>query len=245
MTNTKRFDRVDQRKQQLDELRPLPPATARTLHEALVLEWTYHSNAIEGNTLTLNETKVVFEGIAVGGKTLREHFEAINHREAIAWVEAIVAREEPFSERLVNSVHQFVLKNIDDDNAGRYRRQNVIIAGAGHKPPAHYHLDQQMTDLVQWYQQQTLHPIERAAVLHARFAGIHPFIDGNGRTARLLMNFDLMSSGYLPVVIKTENRLAYYEALDLAFTRQDCSPFIDMVTGLQEEMLDRYLNLLR
>lgn len=244
MINTKRFDRVDQRKQQLDALRPLPPATVRTLHEALVLEWTYHSNAIEGNTLTLNETKVVFEGITVGGKTLREHFEAINHREAIAWVESIVAKEDPFSERLVKSVHQLVLKNIDDDNAGRYRRENVMIAGANHTPPAYYHLDQQMADLVQWHQHQTLHPIERAAILHARFAGIHPFIDGNGRTARLLMNFDLMASGYLPVVFHKEDRLAYYDALEQACAKQNYDGIIDTVTQLQAVMLDRYLGLL-
>ena len=244
MINTKRFDNVDRRKQQLDDLRPLPPTTVRTLHEALVLEWTYHSNAIEGNTLTLNETKVVFEGITVGGKTLREHFEAINHREAIAWVESVVARDEPFSERLVKSVHQLVLKNIDNDNAGRYRRENVLIAGASHTPPDYYHLDQQMADLVQWYQRQTLHPIERAAILHARFAGIHPFVDGNGRTARLLMNFDLMGSGYLPVVFHKENRLAYYDALEQACAKQNYDDIIDMVSQLQTVMLDRYLELL-
>ena len=243
MNKTNRFDKIDALKQQLDGLRPLPKESVRSLHEALVLEWTYHSNAIEGNTLTLKETKVVLEGITVGGKTLREHFEAINHCEAIAWVESIVGRDEPFSERLVKSIHQLVLKNIDDDNAGRYRQENVIIAGAEHTPPEHCHLPQLMNDLVEWYQQQSDHPLERSARLHVDFVGIHPFVDGNGRTARLLMNFDLMSSGYLPVIIRKENRLAYYEALDTAHTRKDYGRFIEMVVSAQEEALNRYLSL--
>lgn len=162
MKKTNHFDKTDALKHQLDALRPLPKESVRSLHEALVLEWTYHSNAIEGNTLTLKETKVVLEGITVGGKTLREHFEAINHREAIDWVESIVRKHEPFSERLVKSIHQLVLKNIDDDNAGRYRQGNVIIAGADHIPPDHYHLPHLMNDLVQWYQQQSYHPREKS-----------------------------------------------------------------------------------
>ncbi|MGI2026461.1 Fic family protein [Endozoicomonas acroporae] len=244
MNNTNRFDKIDALKTQLDTLRPLPKETVRSLHEALVVEWTYHSNAIEGNTLTLKETKVVLEGITVGGKSLREHFEAINHREAIEWVESVVERDEPFSERLVKTIHQLVLKNIDDGNAGRYRQENVVIAGAEHTPPDHYHLPQLMNDLVEWYQQQSYHPLERSARLHVDFVGIHPFVDGNGRTARLLMNFDLMGSGYLPVIIRKENRLAYYEALDKAHTQKDYGQFIEMVTSAQEEALNRYISII-
>ena len=237
------FDTIDDLKQQLDALRPLPKHSVQSLHEAMVLEWTYHSNAIEGNTLTLKETKVVLEGITVGGKSIREHFEAINHREAIEWVESVVARHEPFSEQLVKSIHQLVLKNIDDSNAGRYRQENVIIAGAEHTPPDHLHLPSLMAELIQWYQQQDYHPVERAARLHVDFVGIHPFVDGNGRTARLLMNFDLMTSGYLPVIIKAEHRLAYYEALDKAHTTQQYQDYIAMVAAAQEEALTQYLNI--
>ena len=244
MNTTNHFDKIDALKQQLDALRPLPKESLRSLHEALVLEWTYHSNAIEGNTLTLKETKVVLEGITVGGKTLREHFEAINHKEAISWIESVVSRDEPFSERLVKSTHQLVLKNINDNNAGRYRQENVMIAGAEHTPPDHYHLPHLMSELVEWYQQQKHHPAERAARLHVDFVGIHPFVDGNGRTARLLMNFDLMTSGYLPVIIRKENRLAYYEALDKAHTQKDYGDFIEMTVAVQEEALNRYLNIL-
>ena len=237
MNTTNHFDKIDALKQQLDALRPLPKESLRSLHEALVLEWTYHSNAIEGNTLTLKETKVVLEGITVGGKTLREHFEAINHKEAISWIESVVSRDEPFSERLVKSTHQLVLKNINDNNAGRYRQENVMIAGAEHTPPDHYHLPHLMSELVEWYQQQKHHPAERAARLHVDFVGIHPFVDGNGRTARLLMNFDLMTSGYLPVIIRKENRLAYYEALDKAHTQKDYGDFIEMTVAVQTSFL--------
>ena len=237
------FETIDELKQQLDALRPLPKHSVQSLHETMVLEWTYHSNAIEGNTLTLKETKVVLEGITVGGKSMREHFEAINHKEAIEWVESVVAREEPFSERLIKSIHQLVLKNIDDSNAGRYRQENVVIAGAEHIPPDHLHLPTLMTELVQWYQQQNCHPVERAARLHVDFVGIHPFVDGNGRTARLLMNFDLMASGHLPVIIKTEHRLAYYEALDKAHTTQHYQDYIAMVVAAQEEALKQYLSI--
>ena len=239
------FETIDDLKQQLDALRPLPKHSVQSLHEALVLEWTYHSNAIEGNTLTLKETKVVLEGITVGGKSMREHFEAINHKEAIEWVESVVAKDEPFSERLLKSIHQLVLKNIDDSNAGRYRQENVMIAGAEHTPPDHLHLPALMAELVQGYQQQDCHPVERAARLHVDFVGIHPFVDGNGRTARLLMNFDLMTSGYLPVIIKTEHRLAYYEALDKAHTTQHYQDYIAMVVAAQEEALKRYLSIVK
>ncbi|WP_448217091.1 Fic family protein [Endozoicomonas sp. 2B-B] len=224
-------------------LRPLPKNSVQSLHEAMVLEWTYHSNAIEGNTLTLKETKVVLEGITVGGKSIREHFEAINHREAIEWVESVIARDEPFSERLIKSIHQLLLKNIDNTNAGCYRQENVMIAGAQHIPPEHLHLQSLMTELVDGYQNQDYYPVERAARLHVDFVGIHPFVDGNGRTARLLMNFDLMSSGYLPVIIRAENRLAYYEALDKAHTSQCYEDFIAMVVEAEEDAFNRYLSI--
>ena len=185
----------------------------------------------------------MLEGITVGGKSMREHFEAINHREAIEWVESVVAKDESFSERLIKSIHQLVLKNIDNSNAGRYRQENVVIAGAEDTPPDHLHLPMLMAELVQGHQQQDCHPVERAARLHVDFVGIHPFVDGNGRTARLLMNFDLMTSGYLPVIIKTEHRLAYYEALDKAHTTQQYQDYIAMVVAAQEEALNQYLSI--
>ena len=210
------FETIDSLKNKLDAQRPLPPSVVKNLQEDLILRWTYHSNAIEGNTLTLLETKVVLEGITVGGKALREHFEAINHRNAIYYVEDIIKKVEPFFFFLIRNIHQLILKNIDDHNAGRYRQQNVLISGATNTPPDYTLLNDKMAHFVDWYNSESsqLHPIERAAKVHSDFVGIHPFIDGNGRTSRLLMNLELMKAGYPPCVITVENRLAYYEALD-------------------------------
>ena len=210
------FETIDSLKNKLDAQRPLSPSIVKNLQEDLILRWTYHSNAIEGNTLTLLETKVVLEGITVGGKALREHFEAINHRNAIYYVEDIIKKEEPFSEWQIRNIHQLILKNIDDENAGRYRQQNVLISGATNTPPDYTLLNDKMAQFIDWYNAEAdlMHPIERAAKVHADFVGIHPFIDGNGRTSRLLMNLELIKAGYPPCVITVENRLAYYEALD-------------------------------
>ncbi len=242
-----RFAEIDRLRSQLDCLRPLPEHTVRTLHEQQVLEWTYHSNAIEGNTLTLKETKVVLEGITIGGKPLREHFEVINHKEAIDYVEAIVQNQEALSEWQIKSIHHLVLKNIDNRNAGQYRQENVVIAGAEHLPPDYIKVPEAMAGLMDWYQKRTslMHPVECAARLHVDFVGIHPFVDGNGRTSRLLMNFELIRQGYLPVIIPVENRLVYYEALDTAHTRGDYSRFIELVASLEQAALERYLRIVQ
>lgn len=227
------FEIIDALKHKLDQHRPLSSSIVKNLQEDLILRWTYHSNAIEGNTLTLMETKVVLEGITVGGKALREHFEAINHRNAIFYVEDIIRKKEPFSEWQIRNIHQLILKNIDDDNAGRYRQQNVLISGATSNPPDYTLLNDKMTQFVDWYNTEAhqLHPIERAAKVHADFVGIHPFIDGNGRTSRLLMNLELMKAGYPPCVITVDNRLAYYEALDLWMAHGQTEAFIHLVAN--------------
>lgn len=236
---------VNQKKELLDGKRPLPTYTLKSLREKLLVEWTYNSNAIEGNTLTMNETKVVLEGITVGGKTMREHLEVINHRDAIAYVEEIVHKDEALSEWQIKNLHRLVLKGIDDQYAGVYRDQQVFISGASHVPPAPYLIQDEMEQMMQWYQTagQALHPIERGALLHAIFVGIHPFIDGNGRTARLLLNLELMKDGYPPIIIKVTNRLAYYDALDKAHTQNDYTDFIALVAIEVEDSLDLYLSV--
>jgi Fic family protein len=246
MKITARFAEIDRLKSRLDSLRPLPEHTVRTLHEQQVLEWTYHSNAIEGNTLTLKETKVVLEGITIGGKPLREHFEVINHKEAIDYVEAIVQNQEALSEWQIKSIHHLVLKNIDDRNAGQYRQENVVIAGAEHVPPDYLKVPEAMARLMAWYSgSSALHPVECAARLHVDFVGIHPFVDDNGRTSRLLMNFELMRRGFLPVIIPVEQRLAYYDALDTAHTHGDYNLFIELVASLEQATLERYLRIVQ
>ncbi|MFJ5625307.1 Fic family protein [Peribacillus loiseleuriae] len=238
------FEQIDRKKESLDTLRPLPKYTLKSLREKLLLEWTYNTNAIEGNTLTMNETKVVLEGITVGGKTMREHLEVINHRDAIAYVEDIVQKGEPLTEWQIKNLHRLVLKGIDDEYAGVYRDQQVFIAGAKHTPPAPYLIKEQMEQLMNWYdiEAQKLHPVERGAMLHAIFVGIHPFIDGNGRTSRLLLNLELMKAGYPAVVIKVENRLAYYEALDKSHTKKDYCDFIQLIAKEVEDSLNLYLS---
>lgn len=238
------FEQINFKKKQLKEKYPLPTFTVQSLCEKLFLEWTYHSNAIEGNTLTINETKVVLEGITVGGKTIREHLEVINHSEAIRYVEDIVHNEEPFSERQIRNLHRLVLKGIHDDHAGVYRNQQVFISGAVHTSPPPIKILEKMKELMDWYEgeAQSLHPIIRGAMLHVIFVGIHPFIDGNGRTSRLLLNLELMKSGYPPVIIRVENRLAYYNALDKAHTTADYADFIELVAKEVEASLDLYLS---
>ncbi|MEH6855662.1 Fic family protein [Priestia megaterium] len=240
------FEQINRKKVNLDTLRPLPKYTLKSLREKLLLEWTYNTNAIEGNTLTMNETKVVLEGITVGGKTMREHLEVINHRDAIAYVEEIVQKGEPLTEWQIKNLHRLVLKGIDDEYAGVYRDQQVFIAGAKHTPPAPYLIKEQMEQLIKWYENeaQKLHPVERGAMLHAIFVGIHPFIDGNGRTSRLLLNLELMKSGFPAVVIKVENRLAYYEALDKSHTTKNYQDFIQLIVKEVEDSLNLYLSAL-
>ena len=240
------FTDIDAKKKLLDSKRPLPVHTVKSLREHLLIEWTYHSNAIEGNTLTLAETKVVLEGITVGGKTLREHLEVINHREAIVYIEEIVRKNEPLSEWQIRNIHRLVLSKIDDENAGVYRKENVRIAGAKHIPPSFYDLPGEMQGLMDWYESEasTLHIVERAALLHSKFVNIHPFIDGNGRTSRLLLNLELMKYGYPPIIIRKESRFQYYEALDKAAMTGDHSDFIALVVVELKRELDEYLKLL-
>ncbi len=237
------FAKADLLKAKLDTHRPLDAHVVKNLHDNLVLQWTYHSNAIEGNTLTLKETKVALEGITIGGKTLREHFEAINHRDAILFVEELVSQQQPLDEWTIKTLHQLVLKNIDSENAGRYRQVNVLISGAEHRPPEALRVQEQMTAFIDWCNHQALemHPIERAARVHGEFVKIHPFVDGNGRTSRLLMNLELMKAGFPATVIEVGQRLDYYQALDKAHCTGDYGDFIQLVASAVEKSFAPYL----
>ena len=241
------FKELDGKKQKLDSKRPLPKETLKSLEENFKLEWTYNSNAIEGNTLTLKETKVVLEGITIGGKTMREHLEVINHKEAIEFLEELVQYNNELSEMDIKNIHAIVLKGIDNENVGRYRTENVIISGASHIPPDAIIVPESMEKLIYRYDEwkEKYHPIIVAALLHAEFVKIHPFIDGNGRTARLLMNFEVMKNGYPPIIIKNEERHKYYDALDVGALTGDYTDFVKMVTKQAEEMIDLYLKIIK
>ena len=239
------FDKVDELNNKLNSKRPFSKETLKSLRNSINIEWTYNSNGIEGNTLTLRETQIVLEGITVGGKTLREHLEAINHEKAIEYIEDLVKEKNTVTEWNIKNIHQLVLKEIDDKNAGKYRSENVAIMGATHTPPDHLIVPELMEKLILNYQKwNKYHPIIKAALIHGELVKIHPFIDGNGRTSRLVMNLSLMNSGYLPVIIKKENRLEYYNALDKAHTTGDYTDFVKLVTNLEIEMINKYLNLL-
>ena len=239
------FDEVDSLKRELDSKRPIPKETLKSLKESINLEWTYNSNGIEGNTLTLRETQVVLEGITVGGKSIKEHLEAINHEKAILFLDDLVKDNEPISEWNIKNIHQLILKDIDNENAGRYRKENVTIKGATHIPPNYLKVPELMEKLILTYNTWSeYHPIIQAALLHGELVKIHPFVDGNGRTSRLLMNLVLMNNGYNPVIIKKESRLKYYEALDKAHTTGNYIDFVKLITKLEIEMLKKYLELL-
>lgn len=238
------FKEVDEKLSKLKSKRPLSKEATESLQNAINLEWTYNSNGIEGNTLTLKETKVVLEGITIGGKSVKEHLEAINHENAIEYLDGLTKDKSEISEWNIKGLHQLILKGIDDDNAGRYRNHNVIISGAKHRPPEYIKVPELMEKLMMNYDEwDKYHPIIRAALLHGELVKIHPFIDGNGRTSRLIMNMDLMISGYVPVIIKKDNRLKYYEALDKAHTTGDYTDFVKIITEAENEMLDRYLDV--
>lgn len=239
------FEEVDKLKRSLDNKRPISKETLKSLKETINLEWTYNSNSIEGNTLTLKETQVVLEGITVGGKTIKEHLEAINHEKAIVYLEELVKDNHPITEWNIKNIHQLILKEIDDENAGRYRKENVTIKGAVHIPPDFLKVPELMEKLILDYSKwNKYHPIVQAALLHGELVKIHPFVDGNGRTSRLIMNLSLMNNGYNPVIIKKENRLEYYEFLDKAHINGDYTDFVKLIIKLEKEAIERYLKLL-
>ncbi|MDR0751900.1 MAG: Fic family protein [Christensenellaceae bacterium] len=239
------FDEIDKRLELLDSNRPLEKSVLKNLKEHNTLDFIYNSNAIEGNTLTLRETKVVLEGLTIGGKTINEHLEVTNHKEAIDFLEELVNERCIITERIIKEIHALILQTIDRKNAGKYRDANVIITGASHIPPEHYLVKELMEKLLtDYYSWENFHPIIRSAFLHGEFVKIHPFIDGNGRTARLLMNFELMKFGYPPITIKNANKLKYYDALDKAHTTEDYTDFIKLIATEELEMLDFYLNII-
>ena len=240
------FSYIDSLKETIDAHRPFSKGLANSLQDKLIVEWTYNTNAIEGNTLTLSETKVVLEGITIGGKSMVEHLEAINHREAILYVEDLISNKEPLSEWNIRNIHALILKEIDNFNAGRYRSENVVISGAQHIPPKHYEIGDLMQKLIVEYQNEwkAFHPVVRAALVHGEFVKIHPFIDGNGRTARLLLNFELMKNGFPPIIIKNVARARYYDVLDLAHTTMNYQPFIELVSELVVESEKLWLSIL-
>nr|WP_244991536.1 Fic family protein [Clostridium senegalense] len=242
------FEKIDDKKKTLDSKRPLNNHQLKNLKKYFDIELTYNSNAIEGNTLTITETKVILEdGITIGkGKSLKEHLEVINHKEAIDYVDDIVSKNLDISESVIKNLHYIILKSIDNKNAGQYRKTNVLISGSKHRPPESFLVEEKMRELLSWYfeNKNILHPIQLAAEFHFRYVYIHPFIDGNGRSARLLMNLILMRNGYPITVIETEHREEYMRALEKASTEGNLHDFINLVASQVEKSIDTYLYII-
>ena len=238
------LQRLDEKKARLDAHRPLNPYITKNIKDSLALEWTYNSNSIEGNTLTLQETKIILEeGITVKGKTLREHFEAVNHQDAIDYVESLVDPAYSLRAQDILKVHSLILDKIEKEIAGRYRTGGVRISGANFVPPNALKIDAYIDDLIQWVHQDVnkLHPIIMASVFHHRFVWIHPFFDGNGRTIRLLFNLLLMQVGYPPAIILRVDRKKYYTALNSANNGEYTKLFF-LIIQAAERSLNLYLN---
>lgn len=241
----KLLERLDKKKSKIDALRPLPSVVIRGITESLTLEWTHHSTAIEGNSLTLQETKVVLEeGMTIKGKSLREHFEIINHNDAIDYIIELAKVDYKINERDILKTHELVLDKIQKEWAGRFRTSGVRIGAANFVPPNALKVYDYVHELIDWVNNDNnLHPIVRAMVFHHRFVYIHPFFDGNGRTVRLLFNLLLMKDGYPPAIILKNDRKKYYDALNKA-NLGDYSKLLMLIIQSAERSLNIYVNAL-
>lgn len=245
--NTRIQKRIDEKFQRLQSHRPLDLSVVKKIQENVSLEMVYNSNAIEGNTLSLQETYMILqEGVTIKGKTLLEHLEVKNHASAIDFLYDLVSdnRKVLITEKLIREIHALVVRDDEDSSPGTYRDVEVRITGSEHIPPGAYKLSQYMNDLVQRFRDvgtSDYHPIEFAARLHHDFVAIHPFKDGNGRAGRVLMNIVLMQVGYPLAIIKKEDRQKYYRVLEKAH-KGDYSDLINFVALSVDRSLDMYLS---
>lgn len=240
------LQQIDNLKSEYDQFRNLDNFK---IQEALAIEYTYESNRIEGNTLTLQETQLVIEkGLTISGKPLKEHLEAINHNEAIDFISDLVNKKEPLNKRNLLQIHAIILKSIDRENAGIYRKVPVLISGSNHTPSQPYLVQKLMEDYFILYEENknNLHPVILSAEMHEQLVTIHPFIDGNGRTSRLVMNLILLQNGFPIANIKgdTDSRMKYYNALENS-RADNKEEFILLIAELVKESLERRIKLLK
>ena len=242
----KLLERIDESLKKLSTRRPLTRGEVERLRDEFLIEFTYNSNAIEGNTLTLQETAMVLDGVTIDQKPLKEHLEVIGHRDAFKYVESLVSEKQEFSEYVIKSIHSLVLMDRAEDR-GVYRRIPVRIMGAFHEPPQPYMVEPMMDNLMvtHAHRKAFMHLVEAVALFHLDFEGIHPFIDGNGRTGRLLINLELMQNGYPAIDVKFTDRRKYYQAFDEYYRNQNELPMIEMVAGYVNERLEQYLRVLQ
>ena len=255
------FEKLDNLKKELDSFRPLSPDIMEVITEKFIIDWTYNSNAIEGNTLTLPETVFFLQhGLTSKGKTLKDYLEAQNHAEAITWLDDIIKQDRPVTESLIKELHALLLHGISyiwigpkgnkikkDINPGQYKKQpNHVITMNGniHRYCEPLRVPEEMERLVEFINNSSFHPVELASWVHHKFVAIHPFDDGNGRVARLLMNLILMRNGYLPAIIKNERKEQYYKAL-MEADKGNMKDFVALIAREEENSLKLVVNVLR
>lgn len=239
---------IDALQHTLRNLRPLNKEELQRLRDEFIIETTYNSNAIEGNTLTLRETALILqEGITIAEKPLRDHLDAIGFKDAFYYIIDLASHNTPLTEETIKTIHSLVLMN-DRENRGKYRNVPVRILGALHTPPQPYMVQPAIEQLIRQYAEwkQEKHIIEAVALLHLEFESIHPFIDGNGRTGRLLLNFELIKSGFLPVDIKFTDRRKYYDCFD-AYHSNNKNPekMISLIAEYEKAELKRYIDIIK
>ena len=237
------LETIDNKKKQLESKRPLTAGEVERLREEFMVEFTYNSNAIEGNTLTLGETDLVLKGLTIDKKPLKDHLEVIGHKEAFEYVVQLVEDNIPISEKIIKEIHYLLLSDKKDDR-GVYRRVPVRIMGARHEPVQPYLIQPKMEQLLLDYKDSKEHTITKLARFHIEFESIHPFIDGNGRTGRLLVNLEFMKAGFPPIDIKFTDRIEYYRAFDKYHLKDDLSGMEKLFSRYMNERLDMYLKML-
>ena len=238
------LSQIDRKKNELDGKRTLTEGELARLNEEFTVEYTYNSNAIEGNTLTLRETDLVLRGLTIYQKPLKDHMEAVGHKEAFDFVTELVKEKCEINERVIKQIHYLVLADKKDDR-GVYRRLPVRIMGATHEPVQPYLIVPKMEELLRNYLASEEHIVTKLARFHIEFEGIHPFIDGNGRTGRLLVNLELMKAGYPPIDIKFTDRIAYYNAFDEYHVKHNLKAMESLFAKYINERLDIYLKMLQ
>lgn len=240
------LNNIDVKKVKLDNIRPLTAGETQRLRDEFMVDFTYNSNAIEGNTLTLKETAMVLEGMTIDRKPLKDHLEAVGHRDAFLYIEDIARNKTRLREAEIKAIHSLVLINRPEDK-GTYRRIPVTIAGAYTEPVQPYLIEPKLTELLAENEKRkrTMHPIERIARFHLEFEGIHPFIDGNGRTGRLILNLELIRNGYPAINIKFADRKRYYDAFDAFYRDGNADDMVLLTAEYVNERLERYLEIVK
>jgi excisionase family DNA binding protein len=235
---------IENKKAELDSRRPFTEGEVARLNEEFTVEYTYNSNAIEGNTLTLRETDLVLKGLTIDQKPLKDHIEAVGHKEAFDFVNELVRDQIQISESIIKQIHYLVLADKTEDR-GIYRKIPVRIMGAQHEPVQPYLIIPKMEQLIMDYVENNENIVTKLAKFHLEFERIHPFIDGNGRTGRLLVNLELMKAGYPPIDIKFTDRIQYYNAFDEYNVNHNLAPMENLFAGYINARLELYLKILQ